>query len=144
MSGFLLDTNVISEMTFDAPNPQVIAFLAAQDNLWLSAVVVHELEYGLQLLPPGHRRDRLVAAHSHVIRAYGDRIVPLRRRSRTGRDLLFLLNPSLRHASARVTPSWPITRAIDLLAAHGGDLEVAAGGFDLAFEPGSVRVVSVD
>ena len=79
MSGFLLDTNVVSEMTFDAPNPRVIAFLAAQDDLWLPAVVVHELEYGVQLLPPGRRRDRLVAAHSRVIGAYGDRIVPLDR-----------------------------------------------------------------
>ncbi|MCY4374107.1 MAG: beta-galactosidase [Spirochaetaceae bacterium] len=74
----------------------------------------------------------------------GDRVVPLRRRSRTGRDLLFLFNPSLRHASARVTPSWPITRATDLIAARDGELEVAANGFDLAFGPASVRVVAVD
>ena len=74
----------------------------------------------------------------------GDRIVPLRRRSRTGRDLLFLLNPSLRHAAARVTPSWPITRAADVLAERDAELEVTAGGLDLAFGPGSVRVVSVD
>lgn len=74
----------------------------------------------------------------------GDRVVPLRRRSRTGRDLLFLLNPSLRHASVRVTPSWPITRAADLLAAQDDEPEVTAGGLDLAFGPGSVRVVAVD
>ncbi len=74
----------------------------------------------------------------------GDRIVPLRRRSRTGRDLLFLLNPSLRHAAARVTPSWPITRAADVLAERDAELAVTAGGLDLAFGPGSVRVVSVD
>ena len=74
----------------------------------------------------------------------GDHVVALRRRSRTGRDLLFLFNPSLRHAAARVTPSWPITRAADLLAAPDGELEVAAGGFDLAFEPGSMRVVAAD
>ena len=67
-----------------------------------------------------------------------------RRRSRTGRDLLFLLNPSLRHAAARVTPSWPITRAADLLAEQDGELAVTAGGIDLAFGPGSVRVVAVD
>ena len=74
----------------------------------------------------------------------GDHVVSLRRRSRTGRDLLFLFNPSLRHAAARVTPSWPITRAADLLAAPDRELEVAAGGFDLAFEPGAVRVVAAD
>ena len=74
----------------------------------------------------------------------GDHVVALRRRSRTGRDLLFLFNPSLRHASARVTPSWPITRATDLLAAQDGELKVSAGGFDLAFEPGAMRVVAAD
>ena len=79
MSGFLLDTNVVSEMTFDAPNPRVIAFLAEQDDLWLPAVVVYELEYELQLVPPGRRRERLVAAHPRVIGAYGDRIIPLDR-----------------------------------------------------------------
>ncbi len=79
-----------------------------------------------------------------LVAVVGDHVVPLRRRSRTGRDLLFLLNPSLRHASARVTPSWPITRAADLLAARDGEQAVNAGGFDLAFGPGSVRVVAVD
>ena len=34
-----------------------MAFLAEQDDLWLSAMVVHELEFGLQLLPHGQRRD---------------------------------------------------------------------------------------
>jgi hypothetical protein len=74
----------------------------------------------------------------------GDHVVALRRRSRTGRDLLFLFNPSLRHAAARVTPSWPITRAADLLAADGGEIEVVSGGFDVALGSGSVRVVAVD
>lgn len=74
----------------------------------------------------------------------GDHVVPLRRRSRTGRDLLFLFNPSLRHASARVTPSWPVTRAADLLAGQDGELAVGSGGFDVAFEPGSVRAVVVE
>ena len=79
-----------------------------------------------------------------LVAVSGDHVVPLRRRSRTGRDLLFLFNPSLRHASARVTPSWPITRAADLLAARDGEQAVTAGGFDLTFGPGSVRVVAVD
>ena len=43
-----------------------------------------------------------------------------------------------------MTPSWPITRAADLLAAQDGELEVTAGCLDLAFGPGSVRVVAAD
>ena len=78
MSGFLLDTNVVSELTKDAPNPRVLAFLTEQDDLWLSAIVLHELEFGLQL-PPGPRRDGLRSVLSEFISAYEDRILPLER-----------------------------------------------------------------
>ena len=53
MSGYLLDTNVVSELTKNAPHPQVMAFLAERYDLWLSTMVLYELEFGLQLLPPG-------------------------------------------------------------------------------------------
>ena len=79
MSGFLLDTNVVSELTKDAPNPRVVAFLTEQDDLWLSALVLHELEFGLELLPPGQRRDGLRSVLSELIAAYEDRILPLER-----------------------------------------------------------------
>ena len=79
MSGFLLDTNVVSELTRNAPDSQVIAFLAEQHDLWLSAMVLHELEFGLQLLPHGQRRDVLRAALSGFITDYQDRILPLER-----------------------------------------------------------------
>ena len=79
MSGFLLDTNVVSELTKDAPNPRVVAFLTEQDDLWLSALVLHELEFGLQLLPSGQRRDGLRSVLSEFIAAYEDRILPLER-----------------------------------------------------------------
>ncbi len=79
MSGFLLDTNVVSELTRNAPDSQVIAFLAEQHDLWLSAMVLHELEFGLQLLPHRQRRDVLRAALSGFITDYQDRILPLER-----------------------------------------------------------------
>ena len=41
MSGYLLDTTVIAELTNAFPNPGVLAFLAEHDELWLSAVVLH-------------------------------------------------------------------------------------------------------
>ena len=79
MSGFLLDTNLVSELTKDAPDSRVVAFLAAQDDLWLSAIVLHELEFGLNRLPPGRRRDRISAALSALFTEYEDRILPLDR-----------------------------------------------------------------
>ena len=79
MSGFLLDTNVLSELTREVPHPGVIAFLAEQEDLWLPSLVVHELEYGVQLLPQGRRRDHLQALLTSIISTYADRILALDR-----------------------------------------------------------------
>ena len=79
MSGFLLDTNVISELTKDAPHARVTGFLADVDDLWLSAVVVHELDFGVELLPPGRRREGIRAALSAFASEYADRVLPVGR-----------------------------------------------------------------
>ena len=79
MSGFLLDANVLSEMTREVPHPGVIAFLAEQEDLWLPSLVVHELEYGVRLLPQGRRRDHLQALLTNIISTYADRILALDR-----------------------------------------------------------------
>ena len=79
MNGFLLDTNVVSELTKDAPDPRVVAFLVAQDDLWLSVIVLHELAFGLNLLPPGRRHDRIDTVLSEMIAAYEDRVLPVDR-----------------------------------------------------------------
>ena len=74
-----MDTNVVSELTRDRPERRVIAFLSEQPELWLPTLVVHELEFGLQLLPPGTRRNGLRAVMAAFITEYEDRIVPLDR-----------------------------------------------------------------
>ena len=79
MSGNLLDTNVVSELTKDTPNPSVINYLNAQDDLWLSAIVVEELELGVQLLPEGRRRARLRAWLSQLLADFEGRILPVDR-----------------------------------------------------------------
>ena len=79
MNGFLLDTNVVSELTKNVPNSQVITFLAAQNDLWLSIIVLHELDFGLNLLPLGRRRDRISAALAAFVTEYEDRILPVDR-----------------------------------------------------------------
>ena len=81
MRGFLLDTNVVSEMTKSRPSPQVVTFLAQPAELWLASLVVHELEFGLQLTPPGRRRERLRADISSLLTHYSDRILPIDRAS---------------------------------------------------------------
>ena len=79
MSGFLLDTNVVSEMTKETPDPRVVAFLAERRDLWLSVIVVHELAFGLRLLPQGQRRELLEAVLSAFLTRYESRILPLGR-----------------------------------------------------------------
>ena len=79
MSGYLIDTNVVSELTKASPDSGVIAFLSEQDDLWLSSVVLHELEFGLQSLPRGRRRGDLQHVLSDFIAEFDDRILPLER-----------------------------------------------------------------
>ncbi len=79
MSGFLLDTNVVSELTKDAPDSRVVEFLAAHDDLWLSTIVLHELDFGLNLLPLGRRRNRIRAALLAFVMEYEDRILAVDR-----------------------------------------------------------------
>ena len=81
MSGFLLDTNVVSETMKHRPSPRVIAFLTRLTDQWLSSLVVHELEFGLRLTPPGRRRERLRADLSRLLGTYAQRILPLDRAS---------------------------------------------------------------
>ena len=77
MNGFLLDTNVVSELTKKAPDTRVLAFLRGHDDLWLSAIVLHELNFGLGLLPPGRHRDSIEATLSAFATEYDDRVLPV-------------------------------------------------------------------
>ncbi|MCY4583440.1 MAG: type II toxin-antitoxin system VapC family toxin [Chloroflexi bacterium] len=79
MSGYLLDTNVISELPKTPPNTGVITFLSRQDDLWIPSIALHELQYGLQLLPHGRRRYGLEFAMTAFIAEYEERILPLYR-----------------------------------------------------------------
>lgn len=60
MKRYLLDTNVLSELSRDVPHPAVEQFLAANLELWASVITIEELQMGVERLPLGRRRDRLV------------------------------------------------------------------------------------
>ena len=57
----LLDTNVVSAVMQNRPDPAVVGCLNQQpaSEIWLPSVVVFKLRYGLALLPAGARRRRL-------------------------------------------------------------------------------------
>lgn len=57
----ILDTNVLSALMQQQPDPQVVAWLDDQpaESIWLSSITVFEARYGLALLPAGRRKDLL-------------------------------------------------------------------------------------
>ena len=74
----LLDTNVVSEPLRPAPQPAVLAWLDQQaiETLYLSAISLAELRYGVAALPSGRRRDALgTALEQRVVAAFGPRIL---------------------------------------------------------------------
>ena len=77
MNGYLVDTNVVSELTRRRPHPRVASFLAGTVDVWLSCVVIHELELGIRLLPSGRRRDLLDAAVNDLLAGFGSRVLPI-------------------------------------------------------------------
>ena len=57
---YLVDADVLSELTRQAPEPRVVAWLRRHEaDLVVSCVVLGEIEYGILLLPSGKRRARL-------------------------------------------------------------------------------------
>ncbi len=59
--GFLLDTNVISELVRDSPDAGVAAWIVRPppESLCLSVITLGELVHGVARLAAGARRDRL-------------------------------------------------------------------------------------
>lgn len=57
----LLDTNIVSELMKAAPSERVLAWLNNQENvhLYVCAITVAEISYGLSVLPNGKRRKLL-------------------------------------------------------------------------------------
>jgi predicted nucleic acid-binding protein len=61
VSGFLLDTNCISELVCARPEPRVVEWVESTDEqlLYLSVLTLGEIRKGLAALPQSKRRARL-------------------------------------------------------------------------------------
>jgi toxin FitB len=70
VSGWLLDTNVISELRRPRPNARVRAFVAAQplEALFVSAVTLAEIRYGIEVVSDPIRRAELGDWLAHKVR----------------------------------------------------------------------------
>ncbi|WP_407160209.1 type II toxin-antitoxin system VapC family toxin [Bradyrhizobium sp. STM 3557] len=61
MNGWLLDTNILSELRRPKPERNVLAFVAAQplDLLYVSSVTFAEIRFGIELVADANRRAEL-------------------------------------------------------------------------------------
>jgi len=61
VKGYLVDTNVPSELTRETPDARVAAFLrrAEKESLFLSVMTLGEICKGIDLLPASQKRDAL-------------------------------------------------------------------------------------
>ena len=80
MSGFLLDTNIPSELIRATPEPRVENWVYSQQeqSLYLSAVSIGELRRGFVVLPPSRRRANLERWFEHdLVPRFRERILPI-------------------------------------------------------------------
>jgi len=75
----IADTNVVSELMLPVPSKRVRAWITEQrkeDEVFLTAVNVAEMVYGIEQLPKGKRRDDLLlAAEAMLATEFVDRIL---------------------------------------------------------------------
>ncbi|MFT4217709.1 MAG: type II toxin-antitoxin system VapC family toxin [Micropruina sp.] len=79
MTEYLLDTNVVSELTKRRPDPRVVAWLTSEPTTWLSVLSLGELLRGAHLLRP---RDPVAAGRvdtwiEQLRSDYDGRILPV-------------------------------------------------------------------
>jgi len=80
VTGWLLDTNVLSELRRLRPEPKVLAFVASQplDLLYVSAASLAEIRFGIELVPDAARRAELNDWLAHKVRPMFDqRVLPI-------------------------------------------------------------------
>jgi len=75
----LIDTDVVSEPLRPSPEARVVAWIDAQPvaTLYLSAITVAELRFGVASLPAGRRRTRLQEnIERRVLPLFAGRVLP--------------------------------------------------------------------
>jgi toxin FitB len=78
--GWLIDTNVISELRRPHPEPRVVAFIAGQplENLFISTVTFAEIRFGIETLADAARRAELTDWLTHKVRPmFEQRVLPV-------------------------------------------------------------------
>ena len=80
MTGWLLDTNILSELRRPRPDRRVLALVAAQplELLHVSSVTLAEIRFGIEGVTDANRRAELVEWLAHKVRPMFDgRVLPV-------------------------------------------------------------------
>lgn len=79
MSGYLLDTNVVSELKKPRPSRKVVDFIAAEplDRLYLSTVTLAEIRFGIEkVAEPARRSDLALWLDNELRPMFEGRVLP--------------------------------------------------------------------
>jgi predicted nucleic acid-binding protein len=77
MTTIVLDTNVISELVQLTPDPEVIGFLRSVEKPLISAIVFHEIGYGVERRRDPAKKTRLELYLQGIKAMYEGRIVEI-------------------------------------------------------------------
>ena len=80
MTGWLLDTNVLSELRRPRPEPNVLAFVAEQplEQFFISVVTLAEIRFGIELVTDVRRRTELTDWLTLKVRPmFEQRVLPI-------------------------------------------------------------------
>ena len=80
MKGWLLDTNILSELRRPKPNAQVLGFIAGQNNesLFISVIAFAEIRFGIESIAELQKRHELtIWLNSQLRTFFGDRVLAL-------------------------------------------------------------------
>ena len=80
MSGWLLDTNIVSELRKRRPEPKVVSFIAKQslNSLFISEVTLAEIRFGIEQAHDPARRAEIKDWLTHKLRPmFERRVLPI-------------------------------------------------------------------
>ena len=81
MSGYLADTNVLSEPARPRPNARVLAWLERHESeLYTSAFTIAEIAFGIAALPSGRKKKNLQRELQELLTRMEGRVLPFNKR----------------------------------------------------------------
>jgi predicted nucleic acid-binding protein len=98
----ILDTNVLSRVMQDTPDPIVAAWLDSQpsQSIWTTSITVYELRFGIEILVAGRKRRNLETALDKLLEnALDGRVLPF---DRAAADAAGIVAASQRRMGRRV------------------------------------------